>query len=122
VDALVSDPGRRTGREEIRDRLVAWQGLDARLRPLLEETGMLRELVPLAAEVSNVAAAGLEALAFVEQDGVAPEAWRGEIAARLEGPERRPHALEVAFRPAVEKLVAAALPRGEGTAEEGGRP
>jgi hexosaminidase len=120
VDALLADPERKAGRETIRDQLVAWRGLEARLRPLLEANGLLRETVPLAAEVSAVAAAGLEALSFVEQGTFAPDSWQAESATRLEGPAKRPHALEVAFRQAVEKLVAAAS--GAGPAGVGGQP
>jgi hexosaminidase len=122
VDGLLDDPRRTVGREEIREHLAAWQGLEARLRPLLEANGILREVVPLAMEVSDVAAAGLEALAFVERESVAPGSWRAETAVRLQEPERRPHALEVAFRPAVEKLVAAASGGGGKAPGEEGEP
>lgn len=45
VDRLLADPARRAGREAVRSRLVEWQGLEARLRPLLEENELLREAV-----------------------------------------------------------------------------
>ena len=69
---------------------------------------MLRELVPLAAEVSGLAGVGLEALGFVEEGTTAPESRRAESALLLKEPDERPHALEVAFRPAVVRLVDAA--------------
>ena len=75
VDALLADPARQAGREAIRARLAEWPGLEVRLRPLLESRAILREAVPLAAEASALAAAGLEALGFLEQGVPAPESW-----------------------------------------------
>jgi hexosaminidase len=108
VDALLADPEHRTGRDDVRSRLEEWQGLEGRLRSLLEGSGLLRETVPLAEEVSGLAGAGLEALGFVEEGGTAPESWWTERAPLLEKPERPRYSLEVAFRPAVRKLMEAA--------------
>jgi hexosaminidase len=111
VETLLADPARRAGREAVRARLSEWQGLEVRLRPLLEQRALLREAVPLAAEASALAAAGLEALGFVEQGGPAPESWWTERAPLL-GREKRPATgLEVAYRPAVRRLMEAAAGR-----------
>jgi hypothetical protein len=111
VDALLADPARGKGREAIRARLQEWQGLDARLRPLLERNELLREAVPLVGEASALAAAGLEALSFLEQGVPAPESWWKARAALLER-ERRPlTGLEVAYRPSVGRLMMAATGR-----------
>jgi len=108
VAALLEDPARRAGREEIRASLTRWQGLSVGLRPLLESRAVLREAVPLAADASAVAAAGLEALGFLEQGVAAPESWASERSALVAKPKPAPHALEVAYRPAVALLVDAA--------------
>jgi hexosaminidase len=108
VDALLADPDHRADREEVRSRLEEWQGVEGRLRSLLEGTGILREAVPLAEQASGLAGAGLEALGFVEQGRPAPESWWTERASLLEKPERPATSLEVAFRPAVRKLMEAA--------------
>jgi len=111
VDALLDDPRRQVGREAIRARLAEWQTLDVRLRPLLESRELLREALPLAADASAVAAAGLEALGFIEQGGPAPQGWLAEKAALLDKPKTLSCALEVAYRPAVQKLVHSAAGR-----------
>jgi hexosaminidase len=108
VDGMLADPARQAGRERVRGRLEDWQGLGLRLRPLLESRELLREAVPLASEATALAAAGLEALGFLGQGVDAPAAWWNERASILERPRRPPHALEVAFRPAVRKLMEAA--------------
>lgn len=108
VDLMLADPSRQTGREVIRARLMEWQDLDVGLRPLLEGEALLREAVPLAAEASALAAAGLEALGFLQQGQAGPESWWKERAPLLQRPKAPPHALEVAFRPAVRALMEAA--------------
>jgi hexosaminidase len=108
VDTMLADPSRQAGREAIRARLTEWQDLGVGLRSLLEGRALLREAVPLAIEASTLAAAGLEALGFLEQGQAAPESWWKERAPLLQRPKGPPHGLEVAFRPAVGKLVEAA--------------
>jgi hexosaminidase len=111
VDALLADPARLAGRDAIRVRLQGWHGLEVRLRPLLERSELLREAVPLAAEASALAAAGLEALAFLEQGVPAPESWWSERAPLLEPESKPPAALEVAYRRAIRRLMEAAAGR-----------
>jgi hypothetical protein len=105
VEAFLADPARRAGIEAIRARLQEWQGLGVRLRPMLEREALLREAVPLAGEASALAAAGLEALGFLEQGVPAPESWWTARAPLLEREKRPPTGLEVAYRPAVRRLM-----------------
>lgn len=107
VDALLADPARRSGRETVRARLAEWGGLAARLRPLLESRALLQEAVPLAEEASALAVAGLEAIGFLEQGAPAPESWWRARAPLLEREEKPATGLEVAYRPAVGRLVRA---------------
>jgi hexosaminidase len=111
VGALLADPARRAGREAIRERLAGWAGMEVRLRPLLESRAILREAVPLATEASALAAAGLEALAFLEQGVPAPESWWNARAPLLERERRPTTALEVAYRPSIRRLMEAAAGR-----------
>jgi hexosaminidase len=111
VDALLADPARQAGREAVRARLGEWAGLSVRLRPLLESRATLQEAVPLAAEASALAAAGLEALGFLEQGVPAPETWWSSRAPLLEREKKPATALEVAYRPAVRRLMEVAAGR-----------
>ncbi len=108
VETLLADPAREAGRAAVRARLEQWQALEPRLRPLLESRELTRELVPLAEHASALAAAGLEALGFLEQGTTAPDAWARARTALLAPPQDPPHALEVAYRDAVARLVQAA--------------
>ena len=111
VDALLADPALAAGREAIRARLLEWQEIDARLRPLLEGSERLRECVPLAAEASALASAGLEALGFLEQGEKGPETWWASRSPLLERERKPPTGLEVAYRPAIRRLMEAAAAR-----------
>lgn len=110
VDAFLADPEKRAGRESVRARLTEWQGLADRLRPLVESRQLLRETVPLLEQASAVAGVGLEAIGLLEQGLPAADGWRQERARRLEVPEKPAHVLELAYLPAVRKLMDAAAP------------
>ena len=111
VDALLADPTRQASREAIRKRLQEWQLINSRLRSLLEGSQILREAVPLAAEASALAAAGLEAVGFLEERAVAPLSWWTSRAPLLEREKLPATGLEVAYRPSVKRLVEAAAGR-----------
>ena len=108
VDAFLADPARRTGGGAIRARLLEWQGIESRLRPLLESNALLRDAAPTASRASALASAGLEALGFVEQGLPAPPDWASERTSLVAAAKPTASALEVAFRPGVQKLVEAA--------------
>ena len=88
-----------------------WQGLEPRLRALLEGSEILREAVPLAAEASALAAAGLEAVGFLEERVAAPESWWISRAPLLQREEKPVTGLEVAYRPSIKRLMEAAAGR-----------
>jgi hexosaminidase len=117
VERLLADASRRQGREALRERLTAWKGLAPRVVPVLEGSPLLREVAPLAQEVSALAGAGLEALEFLERGQPAPASWWDERQGVLERARKPPHALGVSFRPAVRRLMEAA--RGAVASEAG---
>jgi hexosaminidase len=108
VDRLLADPSRQTGADHVRAHLAAWQTLYPRVLPVLERSDLLRDAVPVAAELSALAEAGLEALAFLDMGTKAPASWWDQRAPLLERPKKPASALQVAIRPAVKKLMEAA--------------
>jgi hexosaminidase len=108
ADRLLADPARQNGREEIRARLEAWQVASGRSGPVIARSSLLADAVPLPGEVAALAGAGLEALAFLAQGRPAPESWFAQRSGLLEKPVKPAHGLEVAFRPAVKRLMEAA--------------
>jgi hypothetical protein len=75
---------------------------------VIARSSLLEDAAPLPAEVAALAGAGLEALAFLAQGGPAPEAWWAQRSGLLEKPKKPAHALEIAFLPAVKRLMEAA--------------
>jgi hexosaminidase len=108
VDGLLADPARQSGREAIRARLEAAQTTSARVAPVLARSSLLADAATLPGEVAALAGAGLEALAFLEGRQPPPETWWAQRAGLLEKPKKPVHGLEVAFRPAVKRLMEAA--------------
>ncbi|HEY6554058.1 MAG TPA: hypothetical protein VI669_11940, partial [Vicinamibacteria bacterium] len=106
-----ADPTRQNGRDAIRARLLAWQAASSRVVPVIARSSLLADAAPLPGEVVALAAAGLEALAFVASGRPAPPAWFTGRSGLLDKPKKPLHGLEVAFRPAVKRLMEAA--RGE---------
>ncbi len=60
----------------IRSRLKTWQDNDSGLHPLLEESFLLHEVVPLSQNLSALGAAGLQALDYLDKAEPSPESWR----------------------------------------------
>jgi hypothetical protein len=75
---------------------------------VLARSSLLEDAAALPSEAAALASAGLEALAYVEGRATAPETWWQARAALLDKPKKPVHGLEVAFRPAVKRLMEAA--------------
>jgi hexosaminidase len=108
TERLLADPSRQNGRDAIRARLEAWQVASSRAVPVIARSSLLEDVMALPGEVAALAGAGLEALAFLGQGRPAPPAWWGQRSDLLEKPKKPVHGLEVAFRPAVKRLMEAA--------------
>lgn len=68
--------GDAPSRRAVRERLAAWRGNDARLRPLIERSGLLRELAPVSQALAALAQAGMEALDAMEKGRMMTAAWQ----------------------------------------------
>jgi hexosaminidase len=108
VERLLADPARQNGREAIRDILESALATSGRVGPVLARSSLLEDAAALPSEAAALASAGLEALAYVEGRATAPETWWQARAALLDKPKKPVHGLEVAFRPAVKRLMEAA--------------
>jgi hexosaminidase len=66
----------RDAESQIRASLTAWRDNDAKLKPLLRESFLLRETTPLSEELSSLGSAGLAALDYLDKTQISPESWR----------------------------------------------
>lgn len=69
---------------QIRSSLTTWRDNDAKLHPLLEQSFLLRDIAPLSADLSALAAVGLQALDYLDNSQPLPELWRTQQLALIE--------------------------------------
>jgi len=92
----------------VRNQLIAWRDSRDALLPILQQSALLKEDIPLAEDLSAVARAGVDALDYLDSGHPAPHAWMEEqtLLLNLAG---KPHAeLLLMIVEPVRKLVAAA--------------
>jgi hexosaminidase len=73
---------------QMRARLALWRDNDAKLRPVLEQSALLQEDVPLSKDLSGLGAAGLEALDYLDKSQTPPDSWRAAQGALIEGAKK----------------------------------
>ena len=106
VDRLVGSNFRDARAEaEIRGALIAWRDNDAALAPLLHYSYLLKEVSVVSKNLSALAAAGLQALDYVEKKQGVPEAWRAEQAALVQSAGKPTADLNLAIVPGIQKLI-----------------
>ena len=110
VDALVA--GDRTAREAVGRRLAEWRDQHGALEPVFTASALGAEVEPLSRDVAALAAAGLEALGYVESGQPAPQAWTDAQSQLLERARLPRVELLIAILDPVRKLVEAAGRRG----------
>ena len=95
-------------KDAVRKQLIVWRDSREELLPILQQSALLQEDIPLAEDLSSVARAGLEALDYLDSGHPAPKAWVEEQTVLL-NLAAKPHAeLLLMIVEPVRKLVAAA--------------
>jgi hexosaminidase len=95
-------------KSNIRVLLVAWRDNDNELRPLLQNSFLLKELAPVSQTLSSLAGAGLQALGYIEKGERGSDSWHKEQIAIFQQTEKPAADLFHAIAPAVQKLIEAA--------------
>lgn len=89
----------------MRTTLTTWRDNDAKLQPLLMQSSLLQEDAPLSQELSQLGAAGLEALDYLDKAQPAPEAWRAQQSALLDQAKKPQANLLLMVAAPVQQLV-----------------
>ncbi len=97
--------------QEARNWLVLWRDNDAKLQPLLAQSDLTAELVPVSHSLSQVAAIGLEALDDLEKHYVAGAATLRENMKLLKAAAKPQAVLLDMVAPPVELLLQASGPQ-----------
>jgi hexosaminidase len=97
-----------TDQDGIRKQLIIWRDSREILLPILQQSALLQENIPLAEDLSAVAKTGLEPLDYLDSGHPAPPAWAEEQRVLLDL-AAKPHAeLLLMIVAPVRKLVEAA--------------
>jgi hypothetical protein len=92
-------------KEEIRLQLILGRDCGKEILPLMRRSALLVEAVPVAEDVSALAAAGLEALDYLESGKAALRDWRAKQQPLLDRYARPRVELIIAITPAIRQLV-----------------
>ncbi|MDD5657565.1 MAG: family 20 glycosylhydrolase [Elusimicrobia bacterium] len=105
VDEFLAD--RKTGAQEIRARLIQWSMNDARFQPIARRSPILREALPLSANLSGLARAGLRSLDHIPGGGM-DKALTRELMGLVDEARTDYGGAQLAVTVSVQKLVEAA--------------
>jgi hexosaminidase len=94
-------------KSDINVLLLAWRDNDNELRPLLQNSFLLRELLPVSQTLSSLAGVGLQALDYIDKGERGSDSWHKEQIAIFQQTEKPVADLFLAVAPAVQKLVEA---------------
>jgi hexosaminidase len=98
--------------QKIRKLLVEWQENRDQAKPILEQSFLLRELIPVSETIYEISALGLQALDFLETHEKPPEVWIQETSNRIKQSEQGQAEVQIAIIPAIKKLFEAAIKPG----------
>ncbi|HET7892648.1 MAG TPA: family 20 glycosylhydrolase [Candidatus Sulfotelmatobacter sp.] len=90
---------------EIRTYLTTWRDNDSRLHPVLAQSALLQEDVPLSQSLSALGAAGLQALDYLDKGQTAPDSWKAQQNAVIEQAKTRQGDMTLMVVAPVQQLV-----------------
>jgi hexosaminidase len=107
VDSVIAGGANPDARQEVRAWLTRWRDTQTNLQPFETQSFLLKEIVPRSQDLSAVAAAGLQALDYLDRAERAPNAWATQQFALLERAQKPQAQLLLMVVPSVQKLVEA---------------
>ena len=103
VDALLVSPS--SSSTSLRATLTCWRDNDAKLRPLLDRSFLLKENAALSATLSQIGATGLQALDYLEHETPAAADWKSAQLSMLQEAAKPRSQLLLMIVPGVQRLV-----------------
>jgi hexosaminidase len=107
VDAVIAGRANPDAKQEVRAWLTRWRDNQTNLQPFETRSFLLKEIVLPSQDLSAVAAAGLQALDYLDRAERAPNAWATQQFALLERAQKPQAQLLLMVVPSVQKLVEA---------------
>jgi len=105
VDLVVAGTADSQTRQQLRSTLASWRDNLTELQPLAQESFLVKEAMPVSADLSNVAQAGLEALDCIEKHENPPQAWATAQAVIIAEAQKPKAQVLLAILPSVTKLI-----------------
>ncbi|HEY3582635.1 MAG TPA: family 20 glycosylhydrolase [Pyrinomonadaceae bacterium] len=108
VDAFLADaPRYQLYRAELSQMLAEWQTSGATLEPLIDRSPSLKEVKPLAINLSVLGETGLEAMSYLKFNLPSTPDWRTAAQLKMDEASKPYGALEFVVIPSVRKLILA---------------
>jgi hexosaminidase len=108
VDAFLADaPRYQLYRAELSQMLADWQTSGATLEPLIDRSPSLKEVKPLAMNLSVLGETGLEAMSYLKLNLPSTADWRTAAQLKMDEAAKPYGALEFVVIPSVRKLIVA---------------
>jgi hypothetical protein len=108
VQKFVSQQATPAEFASIRNHLSAWIDNDAKVEPLLGQSPLLKEMLPVSQNLKAVAQIGLDALDYVNNNTHPPAGWKEQQLGMLKQAQQPQAELLDVIAPSVQKLVEAA--------------
>ena len=105
VDAMLAGQASAQTKEQVRGMLTLWHNNQSSLEPLEGQSFLFQEVIPASQNLTRVAAAGLEALDYLDRGARPREGWKSETVALLEDGGKPRAQLLLVIVPSIEKLV-----------------
>ena len=74
----------QAAKAQIRNWLTLWRDNDAKLHPLLQQSALLQEDIPVSQNLAMLAAAGLQAIDYLDKGLPEPDLWKAQQSAVIE--------------------------------------
>jgi hexosaminidase len=97
---------------QLRAQLTTWRDNDARLRPLIQTSFLVKEVAATSQDFSSLAAVGLAALDYLSKGSPAPDDWKAQQLTIIEQAKTPKSQLLLMPAPAIQKLMEAAAAGG----------
>jgi hexosaminidase len=106
VQGFVQSGGKDQNAEaQIRSWLTIWRDNDAKLHPVLAQSFLLQEDEPISQNLSAIAAAGLQALDYIDKTLAPPSDWRAQEQATIDQAKKPVAGLLLMVAAPIEQLV-----------------
>jgi hexosaminidase len=106
VDEFLADaPDYDTNKETIKEWLTRWSNNHIEVKPILEDSLLLQESIPLSEEVAAMAETGLQAMDVIEKHQEAPMSWVDAVLPLLHPPQKPEYELVIMILPGIQRLV-----------------